>query len=100
MTIDTARQLAIYANYDDHFPVFSMVLDVLVLCDIVVLHICHCKTDFFDDHYHAYAVLLSQHKSFVRFNDVLDSTILHAHKRNDTLYIYLKRYFFHLKIAN
>ena len=64
---------------------FSMIIDVLVLCDIVVLHVCHCKTDFFDDHYHAYAVLLSHDQSYIRFVDVLDGTILHAHKRNDTL---------------
>ena len=73
------KNVYVVTNHDGHFPVFSMIIDVLVLCDIVVLHVCHCKTDFFDDHYHAYAVLLSHDQSYIRFVDVL--YFVHIKKR-------------------
>ena len=75
----------VITKYDGHFPVFSKIHDILVLCDTVVLH---CVTEYFDDHYHAYAVLLSQKHSYVCFDDILDYTILHSHKRNNTVHIF------------
>ena len=72
---------------------FAKIIDILVLCDFVVLQVQHCVTEYFDDHYHAYAVLHSQNQSYIRFDDLSESTILHSHTKNDTLYIYLKKYF-------
>ena len=79
----------VITKYDGHFPVFSKIHDILVLCDTVVLHVFHCVTEYFDDHYHAYAVLLSQEHSYVCFDDILDNTILHSHKRNNNFFTYI-----------
>ena len=65
----------VVTSHDGHFPVFCMIIDVLVLCDIVVLHVGHCKTDFFDDHHHAYAVLLMYWMALY-FMHTIHSTII------------------------
>ena len=91
MTIKKAAY--VIRGCDGHFPNFAKIIDILVLCDFVVLQVQHCVTEYIDDHYHAYAVLHSQNQSYIRFDDLSQSTILHSHTKNGTLYIYLKKYF-------
>ena len=77
---------------DGLHPMFGKIVDILVLLDVVVLLVYHYDVEYFDDHYHAYAVVLSTRQSYDRFDELIDPFILHAHKKDDTLYIYLKHY--------
>lgn len=79
---------------DGIYPIFSKIVDVLFLCGIIVLNVFHCNTEYFDDHYHAFAILQTQDQSYIRFSELPDtSNILHAHKKDNVLYIYLRKYF-------
>ena len=74
---------------DGLHPTFSKVTDLLVILDVAVIEVSHCVVQYFDSHYHAYVVLLSDHKSLIRFDELPDKSILHAHRKENNLYIYL-----------
>ena len=78
---------------DGLHPKFGRIVNLLVILDILIIEVSHCIVLFFDSHYHAYSVVHSENKSFLRFIDLPDKSILHAHKKDDSLYIYLKYYF-------
>ena len=71
-------------------PVFGRVIIILIVLDNVLLEVSHVTVDYFDDHYHAYAVSHSSKKSFVSFHKLNYPFVLHSHKRNDIIFIYLK----------
>lgn len=51
-----------------------------------------CKTLYFDDHYHAYAISATSNRVII--SDFYDFNIFHAHKLSDgQLYIALKYHF-------
>ncbi len=78
------RNAYVIIGSDGLHPTFAKIVDILLLLDLVVLHVC-----FFDDHYHAYAVVPSADQSYVRFDQLTDQSVLHTHKKDGTLYIYL-----------
>ena len=71
-------------------PVFGRVINVLIILDNEV---CHMNFDYFDDHFHAYAVSHTSDKSFISVHQLKYPFVLHSHKRNDVIFIYLKCYF-------
>ena len=78
---------------DGLHPTFGKIIDILVLVDIVVLHISHYNVEYFDNHFHSYAITPSVDQSYLCFSELSVSTILHAHRIDNVLYIYLKEYF-------
>ena len=78
---------------DGLHPLFGRVINVLIILDNVILEVCHMKVDYFDDHYHAYVVSHTSNKSFVSFHELKYPFVLHSHKRNDIIFIYLNYYF-------
>lgn len=87
------RNAFIVTGSDGFYPAFAKVVDILVLVDVVVLCVSHCNVLYYDDHYHAYAISPSIDESFLCFSELKVNTILHAHRKADVLYIYLKEYF-------
>ena len=88
----TIRKSAyIIAGNDGIHPIFSKVIDLLVILDMVIVDY---AVLYFDSHCHAYSVVLSDNKSFVSFADLPHKSILHAHREKDDLFIYLKYYFY------
>ena len=65
---------------DGLHPVFAKVVDILVLVDLVVLHVCHYDTDYFDDHYHAYAIVPSDSHIFALMNSFIPLYCMHIRK--------------------
>ena len=77
---------------DGLHPTFAKIFDISVVLDIVLLQ--HCTVEYFDDQYHAYAVVIgSADQSFASFNQLTDHSVLQAHKNGDTQYVYMKHYF-------
>ena len=74
------RNAYIITGCDGLHPTFAKIFDILVVLDIVLLRVSHCTVDYFDDHYHAYAVVDSADHSCVCFIQLTDHSILHAHK--------------------
>lgn len=60
---------------DNFYPNFAKVLTVFFVLDIVILD--QYKVDF-DDHFNAYVVVPSTHRSFVRFDHLKDHSILYT----------------------
>ena len=77
---------------DNFYPVFSEVITVFFVLDIVILELSRYTVDYFDDHFNAYVVLPSTQRSFIRFDRLRDHSILHAHKKGSNVFIYLKQY--------
>ena len=73
-------------------PMFGKVINILVILDSVILQVSHMKSEYFDSHYHAYVVSHSSHKSLISFHNLKFPSVLHGHKRNSTIFIYLKYY--------
>lgn len=60
--------------------------------DTIVFVLSLCKVLFFDDHYHAYVINVTQQRLFV--SNLYDHNIYHGHKSADGyIYITLKYYF-------
>ena len=78
---------------DGLHPIFSKVINILVVVDIVVLEVILSNVQYFDDHYHAYVIENSAEKSYINYNELSDRSVLHAHTKNDITYVYLKHYF-------
>ena len=87
------RNAYIITGCDGLHPTFAKIFGISVVLDIVLLRVSHCTVEYFDDHYHAYAVVGSADQSYVCFNQLTDHSVLHVHKIGDTLYVYLKHYF-------
>ena len=78
---------------DGLHPIFGKVEELLVLSDALVLLVHLVKTLYFDDHYHAYVVTVTAEQSYLLFDSLNTYAILHAHKKDGLLYIYLKHFF-------
>ena len=87
------RNAYIITGCDGLHPAFARVVDILVLVDIIVLHVLHCSVEYYDDHYHAFVIAHTADQSYVCFSELKVHTILHAHRKSDILYVYLKEYF-------
>ena len=83
----------IITGNDNLHPKFAKILDLLVILDEVIIEVSHCVVIFFDSHYHAYSVVQSDNKSLICFSDLPDKSVLHAHQKSGSTYIYLKYYF-------
>ena len=79
---------------DGFHPAFAKVVDILVLVDVVVLQVSHYNVLYYDDHYPAYAISPLIDESLLCFSELKVNTFLHAHRKADVLYIYLKPTFF------
>ena len=77
---------------DDFYPVFAKIIALLFVLDLVILEVSEYTVDYFDDHFNAYVVVPSTQKSFIRFDQLRDHSLLHVHKKEDRLFIYLKHY--------
>ena len=64
------RDAYIITGCDGLHPAFAKIFDMLVVLDIVLLRVSHCTVDYFDDRYHAYAVVDSADHSCVCFNQL------------------------------
>ena len=64
------RNAYILTGGDRLHPTFAKTFDISVVLDIVLLRVSHCTVEYFDDHYHAYAVVGSADQSFVCFNQL------------------------------
>ena len=84
--------ILITGNHDMH-PTFGRILDLLVLVDVLVIEVVECHVEYFDSKYHAYSVVLSHNKLFVLFSDLCDTSVLHTHRKDGRLFVYLKHYF-------
>ena len=78
---------------DGFHPVFGKVVDILNIVGEVILHVFRYIVDYFDNHFHAYVVCATSESSYVHFDSLADTSVLHAHKIGEYLYVYLKRYF-------
>ena len=78
---------------DGMHPTFSKVLDLLVLLDVLVMEVAQCHVEYFDSHYHAYLIVQSLNKSYILFSDLTDTSVLHTHRKDGNLFVYLKHYF-------
>ena len=83
----------IITGSDGLHPTFSKVINIMVIVDIVVLEVILSNVQYFDDHYHAYVIENSVEKSYINYIELSDRSVLHAHTKNDTIYVYLKHYF-------
>ena len=77
---------------DGIYPMFGKVINILLILDNVILLVSHMKVEYFDSHYHAYVVSHSSDKSLISFHNLNFPSVLHGHKRNDLIFIYLKHY--------
>ena len=74
------------------YPMFGKVINILLILDNIILQISHMKVEYFDSHYHAYVVSNSSDKSLISFQNLNFPSVLHGHKRNNLIFIYLKHY--------
>ena len=65
------RNAYIITGCDGLHPTFAKIFDISVVLDIVLLRVSHCTVEYFDDHYHAYAVVGSADQSFVCFKLII-----------------------------
>ena len=73
------------------YAIFAKVIDVLLIVIVDILEVSR-YTDYFDNHFHAYVVFPSSQKSLICFDQLQDHSLLHAHKKESLLFIYLKHY--------
>ena len=60
--------------------------------DMVIFEILQCKTLYFENHYHAYAISVTTFKSLVV--NILNRNVFHGHRQtNGVTYIALKCHF-------
>lgn len=59
---------------DGLHPTFGKIIDILVLVDIVVLHVSHYTVEYFDNHFHSYAITPSVDQSYLCFSELNVST--------------------------
>ena len=79
-------------------PLFGHLIDVYVVGgDLLLLHVYHCQTIYFDDHFHSYVISDTTNMSIVCLQDLLSPFVLHGHKlfdgRSET-YITMKHLIF------
>ncbi len=78
---------------DGLHPTFGKVEELLVILDMLVLLVRSVKTQYFDDHFHAFVVEITVDQCFLLFDNLSNHSVLHSHKKDGLLYVYLKQFF-------
>ena len=74
-------------------PTFGRVTELLLIANEIIFLVTHCRTEFYDNNLHAYAITCSANMSYISLSQLKSHSIHHVHKHSGTKYIYLKWYF-------
>ena len=78
---------------DSLHPIFGKVEELIVILGVLVLLVHITRTQYFDEHYHAYVVNVTSEQSYILFDKLINFSVLHAHRKDSLLFIYLKYLF-------
>lgn len=72
---------------DGLHPILGKVEELLILSDALVLFVPPVKVLYFDDHYHAYVVTVTNEQSYLLVDSLSSyaNSTLHAHKKDGLL---------------
>ena len=75
-------------------PVFAKLISIIVLgTDYPMFEVALCKTLYFDDHFHSYALTITASIEIISYTKLYDQYVYHGYQSNDITFITLRYYF-------